>query len=153
MLACRLCRVALNAQEGCSICNEWRKNFVYAGDTEDERPSLSGVGAEVVGDLRLLLKSNRERLKANSADEGAQDQLLAIGNTLSKVLESARKLQADGVSAVANMSFKERAELFITWYTGLPAVYRVALREQMAKFELETGTPIKELPDGTNSNI
>lgn len=144
MLACRTCRIPLNAPIGCDLCNGTRQNLVVVGETEDERPSLSGVGAEVVGDLRLLLKNNRTKLKANPDDDDAADRLLALGNTLAKVLESARKLQSDGVTAVAQMSFTERAALFISWITSLPPAYREALRGQWDKFETEISLPVKE---------
>lgn len=142
MLACRICRVSLAAPLGCDVCNTVRQNLVAIGESEDDRPSLSGVGAEVVSDLRLLLKNNRAKLKADPEDDAAADRLLALGNTLSKVLESARKLQSDGVTAVANMAFSERAALFINWVTSLPPAHRAALKEQLDKFEAEIAQPV-----------
>lgn len=141
MLACRNCRISLDAQTGCAICDPVRKHLVVVGEDEIERPSLSGTGHEVVAALRGQLKEVRERLRIDPTDVRAEGRLLAIGNTAAKVLESVRKLQADGVSAVENMSFSERAELFVSWIQELAPAYRAALRDKWDAWERELSKP------------
>ena len=69
---------------------------------------------------------------------------LAVANTVAKVLESARKLRADGTAAVEAMSFQERKELFVTWYTDLAPAYRNAVREAFSAYEAEIAKPRPE---------
>lgn len=150
MLACRNCRIALTADDGCSICTPIKKHLVQVGEQDDERPSLSEVGSEVVAELRYALR----QMKRVTHDEKAtsKDRILAtamvlkIGNTAAKVLEAARKLQTDGLAAVRNMSFIERAKLYIEWYTNLPPSYRNSIRDQQERFEAKAN---KALPAGT----
>lgn len=150
MLACRNCRVPLVAEAGCAICDPIRKHLVSIDETEDERPSLSDVGAEVVAELRYALRQAKVVHRDPEADPKlrllATGAVLKIGNTAAKVLEAARKLQTDGLAAIRNMSFLERAELFITWYTGLVPPYRAAIRQKQEEFETRAA---KALPEAT----
>jgi hypothetical protein len=141
MLGCRTCRVPLTAAVGCAICDPWRQNFVVVGEDEDDRPSLSGTASEVVAMLRAQVKTVRQELVRNANGVLAEKRALALGNTLAKVLESARKLQADGKAAVEAMSFQERKELFVEWYTDLAPQYRQSVREAFAAYEIEIATP------------
>lgn len=147
MLACRACRINLSATEGCDLCNPIRKHLVVVGEDENERPSLSATGGEVVSALRHQLKHIRGELKINPTDTKMETRLIAVGNTLAKILESARKIQQDGISAVENMSFAERANLFITWISDLTPGYRTALREKWDQWELETSAPVNLLSE------
>lgn len=140
-LGCRMCRVSLSATVGCAVCDPMRRNLVVIGEDEDERPSLSGTAAEVISVLRGRVKQVRETLERNPLSGDAEKRALALGNTLAKVLESARKLQADGKAAVEAMSFQERKELFVTWYTDLAPAYRNAVREAFAAYEAEVSKP------------
>lgn len=79
--------------------------------------------------------------------DARKDMVLCI-NALAKLLEAARKLQDDGISAVRNMSFLERAKLFVSWYADLPPSYRTQVRQQVEAYELEINKPMKELSDG-----
>lgn len=142
-LACRMCRVSIAAQVGCAVCDPFRRLLVVAGEDEDERPSLSGTAAEVVAMLRAQVKTVRVDLQNNPASQTAEKRALALGNTLAKVLESARKLQADGTAAVEAMSFQERKELFVGWYADLAPAYRNAVREAFAQYEAEVARPVK----------
>jgi hypothetical protein len=149
MLACRNCRINIAAASGCVICNPIRKHLVVVGEDEDERPSLSLVSNEIVTLLRLQLKSIRKALVEDDETQSGEKRLLAAANTLAKVLESARKLQVDGISAVENMSFAERAELFISWITELTPAYRKSLKDKWEAWELETSKPLSQLGDGS----
>lgn len=138
-LSCRACRTRLDAQGGCAICSEWKKQFVASDEDEAERPSLTDVSHEVIANLRQLNKRAKDLIadpkKPKAFFEGAK-LAIAAGNTAAKVLESARKLQTDGLAAIQNMSFIERAELFIAWYAALPPSYRDKVRagqDQMEK--------------------
>jgi len=142
MYACRLCRVPLSASDGCDLCNPMRHNLVVVGENEDERPSLSGVSAEVVTALRGQITAHGRALKADPTDDVAHRKLVASANSLAKVLGEARKLQEDGTDAVNNMSFAERAKLFIEWVTELPPAYRRSLVEQIADYEAKIAAPI-----------
>jgi hypothetical protein len=139
MLACRVCRVALLAETGCAICQPIKSQLVALDENEDEKPSLSEVGASVVADLQYARKvaSKIMRNEAASDDDrlNATARILKIGNTASKVLEAARKLQSDGLAVIQTMSFIERAKIFIGWYTELPPPYRVQLRDKMQAWE------------------
>jgi hypothetical protein len=143
-LACRLCRVPISATVGCAVCDPFRRNLVVTGEDEDERPSLSGTASEVVTMLRGRLKNINGDLERNASSALAEKRGLAVANTLAKVLESARKLQADGRSAVEAMSFQERKELFVEWYTDLAPAYRNAVREAFAAYEVEVSKPRPE---------
>lgn len=149
-LGCRFCRVSLAAQTGCSVCDEWRKQFIVVGQDEDEKPSLSGTAHEVVAVLRSQLKTVKGELDRNPNGQLAEKRALAIGNTMAKVLETARKLTQDGVAAVEKLSFQERKELFVSWYTDLAPPYRNAVREAFAEYEVAVSRPIpaaaEELP-------
>lgn len=145
-LACRMCRVPLSAAVGCAVCDPMRRNLVVVGQDEDERPSLSGTASEVVSLLRGQVKVVKGELERNSNSTLAEKRALALGNTLAKVLESARKLQADGKAAVEAMSFQERKELFVEWYTDLAPQYRNAVREAFAAYEVEVSKPLAAAP-------
>src|SRR6478609_1120905 len=135
MLACRLCRIPINAAKGCAHCDPVRENLVVVGENEDDKPSLSGTSSEVVRLMRNQLKQIDKDLKANPASQMHEKRLIAISNAVAKLLETARKLVADGVSAVENMSFREQAELFIEWFAGLAPAYRSDVLTKFAAFE------------------
>jgi uncharacterized Zn finger protein (UPF0148 family) len=143
MLACRLCRVPLAAADGCAVCNPIRHNLVVVGESEDERPSLSGVSAEVVTTLRSQVTHLTKALKSDPDNDSAHKKLVATANSMAKVLGEARKLQEDGKDAVDNMNFAEKAKLFIEWIATLPPAYRQGIREQMADFEARVSAPVK----------
>ncbi len=154
-LACRNCRVALLAESGCAICEPIKKHLVAVDESEDEKPSLSEVGASVVADLQYARKiASKVMRDPNVSDEdrlNATARLLKIGNTASKVLEAARKLQSDGLAVIQTMSFIERAKIFIGWYTELPPPYRAQLRDKMQAWEddVSRALPTPEL-EGTS---
>lgn len=150
MLACRACRRPLLGADGCGICNSVKANLVTTEENAEEYPALSDVGSETVAALQTILKRNRA-IARNPADtdalDAAESSIMAVANTLAKVLESARKLQTDGLAAVRNMSFQERAELFAGWYAGLPDAYRTKVRMGQAAFEDKMNQPLA-LPEG-----
>lgn len=152
MLACRNCRIPITSESGCAICEPLKKHLIQFDEDEESRPSLSEVGSEIVAELRYALRRARKTARDETADEkfrlAATGMILKVGNTASKVLESARKLQTDGLAAVRNMSFLERAKLFIEWYTALPPSYRAQLRDRMSKYELEQSKPVPQLVSG-----
>lgn len=149
-LACRNCRIPLAAQGGCAICEPVKKHLVAVDEDEDARPSLSEVGAGVVADLNYARKVATKLMRDDKAEPKvrleATARILKIGNTAAKVLEAARKLQTDGLSAVKAMSFVERAKLFIEWYTDLPPPYRAQLRAKMDEYEDHTSRALPEVP-------
>lgn len=148
MLACRNCRIPLHAETGCSICLPVKKHLVQVEESEEEKPSLSEVGAAIVADLqyarRVAARIMRNEDAENSDRLAATARILKIGNTAAKVLESARKLQTDGLQAVRNMSFIERAKLFVQWYVELAPPYRAQLRAKMDAFESNANRALEE---------
>ena len=132
----------MSATVGCAVCDPMRKNLVVVGEDEEDRPSLSGTSAEVVSLLRGQVKHVRGELERNPSSALSEKRALALGNTLAKVIETARKLQADGRAAVDAMSFQERKELMVHWYTDLAPQYRNAVREAMAQYEVQVSTPV-----------
>jgi hypothetical protein len=150
MLACRLCRRALNAPDGCGVCNPFKANLVSTEENAEEYPALSDVGSETVAALQTILKRHRATMKSpadSEAAEAAEAGIIQVSNTLAKVLESARKLQTDGLAAVRNMSFQERNELFAGWYIALPPVYKVKVRSGMDALDAQMNQPL--LPEKT----
>ena len=149
MLACRNCRIPLHSTEGCAICLPIKTHLVTVDEDEESKPSLSEVGTEIVADLRYAARQARAVMKDDKLETklrlDATARILKIGNTAAKVLEAARKLQTDGLAAVRNMSFLERAQLFIGWYTALPPPYRTQLRDRMSKFELDANKTVPRL--------
>lgn len=142
MLACRLCRVPLSAQDGCAVCNPMRRNLVAVGEQEEDRPSLSGVGNEAVTAMRSQVAHVRGKLKDNRDDVKAEARLVSLTNALAKLVGEVRKLQDDGYKAVEAMSFHERAEMFVDWFGSLPPAYRRTLQEKMADFEARIAQPV-----------
>jgi hypothetical protein len=151
MLGCRMCRVAITATVGCAVCDPLRAHLVVISEDEEDRPSLSGTASEVVSLLRRQVKQVRGELDKLPGSTLAEKRALALGNTLAKVLEAARKLQADGKAAVEAMSFQERKELFVEWYTDLAPAYRNAVREAFAAYEVEVSKPAKAAQDSVLS--
>lgn len=104
------------------------------------------MSSEIVSELRYALKQARTIARDEKADAkhrlGATALILKVGNTAAKVLEAARKLQTDGLAAVRNMSFIERAKLYIGWYAALPPPYRARIRSEQDKFEAGTNVPL-----------
>lgn len=144
-LACRACRTPIAALGGCAVCADYKRNLVDDEETQD-RPSLHDVAHESIATLRVLIRKAKEDLKSTGKTfyRGA-DLAMKAGNVAAKVLDAARKMQADGVSVIRSMSFAEKAELFITWYLDLPPPYRAQLRDQMDKAEARA---FKPLPPG-----
>lgn len=146
MLACRACRVPMTAQHGCALCEPIRPHLVTTDEGEDDdRPALSVVSGETVAALRAQMKVIRAALKLAPDDPLAFGKMIAVSNSVAKVIESARKLQADGLSAIENMSFLERAELFVAWYAELAPAYRQRLMAELVKFESAAQAPVKQL--------
>ena len=151
MIACRCCRVPIAAAGGCGICTPIKAHLVDSGETEEERASLADVSGETVAALRDMMREARKlRAGTDAAKRLAGGRaVIAVANTLAKVLEAARKLQSDGVQAVRLMSFTERAKLFVDWYLDLPPPARAGLRERMAEAEARLEVPL-ELPAGVS---
>ena len=147
MLACRNCRIAINAASGCAVCDPLRAQLVSTEESVDVLPSLAEVGSESISALRRQVREYAKFLKDNPLDEMANKNLVLMTNSVAKVLEAARKLQDDGIAAVRNMSFIERAKLFIAWFASLPPGYRTQVRESIEKYETDLAKPL-ELPDG-----
>lgn len=144
-LACRNCRVVLSAESGCAICDPIRKHLVSVDEDQDERPDLSDVGAEVIAALRKRVRHLKAVIDVDPGDDKAATHLLGAANSVSKIIESARKLQVDAEGVINNMSFVARAKLFVSWYAALPPPHRVQIREQLDRYELELVKPL-ELP-------
>lgn len=144
MLACRACRVAIAAPTGCELCNTVRQNLVVVGETEEDRPSLSGTSAEMVALLRTMLTKLKTDLKANPSSAVHQNNALKLSNALSKLLETSRKLVQDGVDAVEQMSFREQCALFVQWYGTLAPAYRADVLTQFQAFEAEIAAPVPQ---------
>lgn len=149
-LACRACRKPLLATSGCGVCNPWRTNLVVLGETEEERPSLAAVSNEAVNALRAQLRDYKAELATKGLS--AEDKMTlhihqrSVAGALSKLLDAARKIAGDGLTAITLLSFKERAQLFVDWYLTLPSVYREALRSQMEQDEARLSLPAGETP-------
>lgn len=150
MLACRACRIAIAAAQGCAICQPVRDNLVVVGEQEDDKPSLAGTAALGVGVLNRQLKQVEKDLKAVPTSQGHEKRAIALSNAIAKLLETARKLVADGVSAVETMSFREQAELFVGWFASLSPPYRADVMAKFAAFEQEISKPLAEQPHAGN---
>lgn len=152
MLACRACRRPLTAAEGCAICASVKANLVTTEENTEDHPALSDVSSETVTALQAILKVHRitmRNAKSSSEDlEIAEVAIIRVANTIAKVLESARKLQTDGLAAVRNMSFTDRATLFATWYQSLPPLYRTKVLTGMNQFEGTVSEPLPQLSAG-----
>jgi hypothetical protein len=144
MLACRLCRIPLSAQEGCAVCNPVRRNMVVVGETEDERPSLAGTGHEALRAVRAQIIHHAGILKTNPGNGKSESGLISCTNALAKLVGEVRKLQDDGYKAVEAMSWEERMKLFLGWYMDLTPAYRLSLREKMADHEVAVSKPVPE---------
>ncbi len=143
MLACRNCRIPIAATKGCAICDPLRLQLVSTDEAADQAPSLAEVGGESVVALRRQVRYWDKVLKDSPADSDGNRNLVFMTNSIAKMLEAARKLQDDGIAAVRNMSFLERAKLFVSWYAQLPPAYRTQVREQVEKHELEVSQPLE----------
>lgn len=144
MLACRACRVPINAAIGCALCNEVRKNLVVVGEDEEDRPSLSGTASLGMGLLNRQLRDVDKDLKTNPKSPTGEKRLLALSNAAAKLLETSRKLIQDGVSAVETMSFREQCELFVGWFMNLAPAYRADVITKFTKFEQEIARPVAQ---------
>lgn len=142
--ACRLCRVRIDATTGCSVCDPLRALLVVVGESEDDKPSLSGTASDTVSMLRTQLKNCKDKLATQPDSTIQEARLLKISNTLAKVLETARKLLADGMAVMETMSFAEKKELFVVWYSDLAPAYRNAVREAFADYEAQLARPVAE---------
>lgn len=148
MLACRVCRIPLSAQEGCAVCNPVRHNLVAVGETEEERPSLAGTSNEAIQGLRDQIRHHKGILKTNPGSSKSEDALVKCTNALAKIVGETRKLQDDGTKVVEAMSFQERLEMFLGWYFELPPAYRLMMRERMAEHEAALSRPLGEVESG-----
>lgn len=142
MLACRVCRVPLSAIAGCALCDPVRQNLVVVGESEEDRPALPEIGADLVRGLKGQVERVRALLKTDPDDLQAASRLIALANSAAKVIGEVRKLQDDGKKAVELMSFAEKAELFIGWFAGLAPAYRKSLSEKMADYEAKLAAPV-----------
>lgn len=120
------------------------------GEAEEDRPSLSGTSSEMVSVLRRMLKKLDADLKNNPNSPGLKSDALKLSNALAKLLETARKLVQDGVSAVDAMSFREQVELFLGWYASLAPTYRADVLSKFSAYEREIAQPLpaSEVPGG-----
>lgn len=150
MLACRACRIAINAAKGCAVCDPIRANLVVLGEQEEDKPSLAGTAALGVTVLNRQLRHIDAELKKNAGSTIHEKRALAVSNAVAKLLETARKLVADGVSAVETMSFREQAELFVGWFANLAPAYRADVMTKFANFEQEIAKPLAEQPHDPN---
>jgi hypothetical protein len=136
--------VPIAAAKGCAHCDPVRENLVVVGETEDDRPSLSGTASEGVRLLRARLVQLEKDLKANPASAAHEKRLIGVSNAVAKLLETARKLVQDGVSAVESMSFREQAELFVGWFAALSPPYRADVMAKCLNFEQEISKPVAD---------
>lgn len=141
-LACRICRVPMSATVGCAVCDPMRRNLVVVGEDEEDRPSLSGTASEAVAVLRAQLDQVKGELKRNGTSALHEKRAIAITNALAKIVDVGRKLKQDGAAAVEALSFQERKELFVEWYTDLAPAYRQSVREAFAAYEAEIAKPV-----------
>lgn len=150
MLACRLCKVAINAAKGCAHCDPVRANLVVVGEDEADRPSLSGTASLGNELLNRQLRQVDKELKDNPRSASAEARLLKLSAAAAKLLETSRKLIQDGVSAVETMSFREQCELFVTWVSGLAPAYRADVLSKLMEFERSISQPVGEQPRADN---
>lgn len=143
MLACRLCRIPINAAKGCAHCDPVRENLVVVGENDEEKPSLSGTATETVRLMRKQLAQVEKDLKGNPTSANHEKRLIALSNGIAKLLETARKLVQDGVSAVENLSFREQAELFVEWFASLAPAYRADVIAKFTTFEQQISKPVE----------
>jgi len=142
-LACRFCRVLLSAEGGCAMCTEWKRHLVSADEDADARPALADVTMEAISGLRIIIRRVRPGLSDTEPRVriAAERDHIAATHALQKIVDSARKLQGDGVAAIRAMAFEERARLFVDWYLGLAPGHRGRLRVQLNKADAELAAP------------
>jgi len=150
LLACRLCRVPINATKGCAVCDPVRQNLAVVGEDDEDKPSLSGTASLGVELLNRQLRDVDKDLKTNPKSPSAESRLMKLANTAAKLLETSRKLIQDGVSAVETMSFREQCELFVAWYAGLAPAYRADVMTKFAEHEREISKPVTDQPQPGN---
>ena len=142
--SCRSCRKPIQATEGCAVCKPLKPVLVITGD---EQPSLVDVSNAMVKDLQQQQQDYRTELASMAKvvfdEEGlnlreqVRSAQRAVANTLSKLLDAARKLLADRTKAVDMMTVKEQRDLFIAWYGDLPSATRQEFYAALSSVETE----------------
>jgi uncharacterized Zn finger protein (UPF0148 family) len=135
--SCRKCRKPIQATEGCTFCVEVKRLIVVTGE---DQPSLQETAIETVRDLKGQLADYRKGLETTKdaeAREAIRNSIRQVANAMSKLLDSARKLQEDNARMVDKMTVKEQHQLFLGWYTELPPATRTAVYASMATAESE----------------
>lgn len=141
--SCRSCRRPLQAVDGCAICQDAKKLIVITGE---DAPSLVETANEMVSSLRVQLKDYDRQLRDPKSKLTVEDRELIraavrqVGNTMGKLLDSARKLREDNARVVDKMSIDEQRQLFLTWYTDLPPATRQGVYAALAQVESELNT-------------
>jgi len=128
------------------LCLPIKANLISTDEDQDESPALADVSAATIAALQTILRAHRGTMKRKDTTaeqyELAEDKVIRVANTLSKVLESARKLQDDGLAVIRNMGFEARAQLFAIWYQGLPPAQRQRVSDGMKQFEGSSNQPL-----------
>ena len=138
--SCRFCRVNLAATSGCAVCDPIRPHITFA---DDQDVSLAEVSKEAVKALQEQLRGYKQDLRAQKlpeAKEAINVAVRSVAATLSKVLDSSRKIQEDGLKAVELMSSKEKMDLFEAYYLALPPAVRARFLTQLQDAEAALAT-------------
>lgn len=130
--ACRLCRRSLADEAGCSVCLPIKQHLIPLEAADEDAVPLAVLAQETASLLRAQLKQLKAaQASANGYDATLADESRAHANSLSKLLDSARKLQEDGAAAVEVMSFQEKSALMVEFFDTLPPAYRRQLIERL----------------------
>lgn len=134
--SCRSCRKPIQASDGCALCTDFKKLLVITGSDE---PSLHEVASAMIQDLDEQRKSYKRLLASKKADEveAARDGQRSVANAMTRLLDSARKLQEDNDRAMEKLSLKEQGQVFLTWYRSLTPTARQSVYATFASTEAE----------------
>lgn len=133
--SCRACGKSLQATKGCAICNPIRPNLIVHNVTD---VSLAEISKEAVVALRSQLTDYKDMLHKDVSPktrDSINTSIRAVTSAISKILDSARKIQEDGAKAISLMSLSEQIELFKGFYAELPSLLRKTLLDDLSVLE------------------
>lgn len=156
VLACRTCHHTLTSDAGCAMCLPVKPHLIVQSTVDEDAVPLATVAGEAVSLLRrqLTYLKNQAKIAGATYNPIHAAEARAVAGTLSKLLDSARKVVQDGADAVSSMSFQERATLFLEWTGSLPGAYRRKIIAQLIEqnqAKLESVDQTQDLPSETRA--
>jgi len=123
LYACRVCEVELGSDTSCDVCGTFKDMIVVMGDLPAPRAPSKAELAIMPPDLlpkqsaltmALLNDLEAQRKSPDGWSAGDCRTLLATGQTLAKLLDAYRKVEADKTRQAAGLSVDEQTDLFLT---------------------------------------